>query len=118
MFGKLPDEVRRITGEFAELASTSQYWSGSNDRSSMGERIEEIVDCDSGSHLIGIAQDWQELAPGIMARLEQGNPMVRIHRGACPVRVRLNSYRTYESYTDWEHSSSSSSDRWVRYEAE
>ncbi len=118
MLGDSEDEVRHVTGDFAELKSTSLYWGGSDDRSSLGTRIVDVVDRNGRTLAVsGITEDWTVVAPGITARREGENSMLRISRAACPVRVKVNHYSTYESYTDWDHQSFSASDRLVRYEA-
>lgn len=76
-------------------------------------------------------KDWREIAPGIETRewhegttLEIGSrrqeahytKRVRIHRKACPVRIRFLSTDEYNDYDYSEFSSSHSRAYWVQYE--
>jgi hypothetical protein len=111
------ERVERLTGETVELHSHTYYRGGSNDYTKWGTAIRDVVDRTGRTLKTGFSSEWAELAPGIEARYDGGGVQLRIHRSACPVRVRYVSFNEYTSYTDSEHSSHSSSDYWVRYEA-
>lgn len=109
------EEVKILAGESEIITGNFHGHHGSNDYSMFGVLIEAIVDS-SGTELEGTWRpEWTEIAPGIETREQHFRIReVRIHRRACPVRVRMRSYHEYNSYTDWEHCSHSSTTYWVR----
>ncbi|MEI7845641.1 MAG: hypothetical protein WCK35_07545 [Chloroflexota bacterium] len=88
--------------------------------------IMKIVNKDEKA-VIGIwEKEWQEIAPGIKTRREEGGTragkrehargqVIRVYRSACPVQVQLRHMYRYVSYDD--EGSSSSYDEWIRFEA-
>jgi hypothetical protein len=111
------ESVSVVTGDVVEVQSSFFHHEGTNDYTNTKIEVVEIVDRDGRSLQPVWPAEWTALADGVETRGDHKTRSVRIFARACPVRVRFLNYREYVSYTDEEHSSSSTSHAWVRYVA-
>lgn len=112
----IKEEVVRLTSESTERQSYYFHRKGSHDYSTDRIEIDKIVDRE-GRPVEGVWNDqWTEIAQGIETRLNNGLCSIRIHRKACPVRVRYWHFFEYVSYDDPEYCKSDSHHSWKRFE--
>jgi hypothetical protein len=111
------EEIIAVKGPFVEIGETFHHHDGSNDYNRSWTDFDEVRD--SGDQKVEVVggDDWMEVAPGIESRGGWHSRRLRIHRNACPVRVKWTSFYEYVSWTDYEHNHSGFRDYWVRYEA-
>ena len=115
----MSDQIRESTsvlsGALVDVRSWRHHHEGTNDYTNSWTDIVEIVD--RHDHIVEPVwgPDWLRVADGVETRSEGHTCCLRIHADACPVRVRFHDVHEYVSYTDSEHSSSSTREYWVRY---
>jgi len=109
--------VHIIRSAFLDLRPASWGRRGSNDESSERIQVDALVVRD-GNEVAGVwVEGWRQAAPGVETRLLGGLRAARIHRSACPVRVRFRHDHEYVCHDDPERNSRGSRQYWIRYEA-
>lgn len=111
------ESVQKLGSEFLEVPSRAWHNEGSNDYKNTYIDIVKIVDREGKEHDPVWGEEPVEVIPGVTTRKEDRGHLVRIARGACPLRVLFREYFEYVSYDSWEHNSSWTSYWWIRYES-
>ena len=115
MTAEKSETVSVVRRDVVEVWSSFHHHEGTNDYTNSGTEIVEIVNRNGESFEPVWKSDWTTLADGVETRDDGRTRCLRIRASACPVRVHFRNFYEYVSYTDSEHSSSSTSYEWVRY---
>jgi len=118
----MPDQEEKetihiVSDDFVEVKGFSSGSRGTNDYHNQGLDIDKIVDSGGRDVTLTWNDDWVAVSPGIET-CRGKRYSARIHRSACPVRIRFADWYEYVSYDDYAHNSSWRHYFWVRYEAE
>ncbi len=110
------EDVKIIEADFIDVTGMYYGRNGSNKYTRRGIEIDTIVDSNGNKVKIVWQDEWVEVAFGIESGNVNNVRTIRIHREACPVRVRFRHYEEYVSYDYSEHNSSWKTFYWARYE--
>src|SRR3990172_5505711 len=126
-----PVEIVKVMGKYIEVMEEDYYHGRTGGYHRNATVIVQILDKNNREVSTLWEKGWRQIAPGIETRewhectaFEIGSrrqethytKRVRIHRKACPVRIRFLSTDDYNDYDDSEYSSSHSRVYCVQYE--
>jgi hypothetical protein len=117
MTDRSSEYIVEVDGDHIDVSSSFHHYEGSDDYTNTGSRILEIKDA-AGHSLEPVWKDtWTELVPGISTRRHDDCQQVRLKASACPVRIRVQHFNEYVSYSDREFCNQSRSESWTLYQA-
>lgn len=108
------ESLVKCTGAFIDIHESAWHRNGTNDYSTHATNVLEIRDRHGAAYQPRWEPQTVQLCEGVETHADSRPRYVRIHREACPVRVKLLEWREYVSYDHMEHCESSQRESWLR----